>query len=169
MQWWGGGRIVAGETLAFQILLLVSLETCVFLFAFFCNFFFLIQKVLKPHWEPLPLMCSENLSSRGHGRFNIENVYSQAKQWFCCAVFTTYCIVSLSTTEWKICVILILSNPFYLNATCSNNNKKKQQREVIKHCSFCLATMSAAFIKDINMAALWLKSFSACSRYCLNS
>lgn len=76
-----GGRIVGGETFAFYYTLLYST------FAIAKNscllssvIFFFIPKVEEPHGEPLPLMCSENLSSRGHGRFNIENVYSQANQ-----------------------------------------------------------------------------------------
>ena len=126
------------------------------LLGFFCLlssviyfFFSFIQKVQEPHGEPLPLTCSENLSSRGHGRFNNENIYSQVNQTvvLLCNIYK-YCIVSPSTTEWKICVILTLSNPIYLKATCNKKTKGSQ------HYSFCFQSRSVVFIKDINMATV---------------
>lgn len=72
---WGGGEKHGIGDFSFSYSPFGITRNLYFLFAFLYNLIFLIQKVQEPPREPPPLKYSESLSSRGHDRFNKENVW----------------------------------------------------------------------------------------------
>jgi hypothetical protein len=64
-------------------------------------------------------------SSRGHGSFKMETyaLFISRSQAVAlpASLFSTHCIAASATTKWKLCVILVFSNPIYLKANCNNN------------------------------------------------
>lgn len=95
------------------------------------------------------------LSSRGHRSFNRKKVwwFYPAKLWF--VQYTEYCIVSFSTTEWKIACHLIVEQVHLPKKRVASKKTKKFSNSTV----FTLNTPLPVFIRYINKTAFGQKGF----------
>lgn len=95
-----------------------------FILRVICEILFEKERVQSELWENPP-ECAQTAPAEGMADSKWKPplcLSADLRLWLCLAsLFSAHCIAASATTKWKLCVILVFSNPIYLKANCNNN------------------------------------------------